>query len=83
MLCHDAHILYVHVACVLQHLDLELSEGFELWLDAGDELSALRNLRSLTVSGRAGRPDPVASACYLSMQTLADSASGAVKSSGV
>lgn len=38
-------------ACILQHLDLELSEGFELWLEAGDELSALRNLRSLTISG--------------------------------
>lgn len=35
----------------LQHLDLELSEGFELCLEAGDELSELRNLRSLTISG--------------------------------
>jgi hypothetical protein len=37
----------------LQHLDLELSEGFELLLEAGDELSDLKNLRSLTISGKS------------------------------
>lgn len=41
------------LCCVcLQHLDLELSEGFELLLEAGDELSELKNLRSLTISGK-------------------------------
>jgi hypothetical protein len=50
--CTDMYCsVRVLVCCVLQHLDLELSEGFELWLDAGDELSELRNLRSLTISG--------------------------------
>jgi hypothetical protein len=48
--------LRVLVCCVLQHLDLELSEGFELWLEAGDELSELRNLRSLTISGAGHTP---------------------------
>lgn len=28
-----------------------MSEGFELWLEAGDELSELQNLHSLTISG--------------------------------
>lgn len=47
--CDTDFVLWLWLA--LQHLDLELSEGFELWLEAGDELSELRNLRSLTLSG--------------------------------
>lgn len=35
----------------LQHLTLNLSEGFELWLDSGAELDSLSELRSLTLSG--------------------------------
>lgn len=40
----------------MQHLDLELSEGFELWLNTADELSELNKLRSLTLSGGAFSP---------------------------
>lgn len=54
LLCWHGHLVLL-LLFVLQHLDLELSEGFELWLEAGDELSELRNLRSLTISGVRGR----------------------------
>lgn len=41
---------------LLQHLNLELSEGFELWLNSADELSELNQLRSLTLSGGTFKP---------------------------
>jgi len=52
--CH-CHVHEMSVAVyhcwLMQHLDLELSEGFEMCLSSGDELSGLSRLRSLTLSG--------------------------------
>jgi hypothetical protein len=43
-------------AAAPQHLHLELSEGFQLMLDGGDDLLALGQLRSLTLSGGTFAP---------------------------
>jgi hypothetical protein len=76
--------LRVLVCCVLQHLDLELSEGFELWLEAGDELSELRNLRSLTLSGAGHTPrdTPSLTTVYVPAQTTTHAGSCQHASSG-
>eukprot|EP00879_Flechtneria_rotunda_P024277 GHRR01025729.1.p1 GENE.GHRR01025729.1~~GHRR01025729.1.p1 ORF type:complete len:467 (+),score=150.86 GHRR01025729.1:1156-2556(+) len=53
----------------IQHLSLELSEGFELCLQDGNELADFSNLRSLTLSG--GTFAPAAAARLLQGLALA------------